>query len=350
MSAEPTIPAPDPAAPADAPTDFRRGVSISSTPGNEFLSGGGGGAIVGFLGIGIMGAVYVVGLVFTRTLGTPIAAAVIAPFVALAIYALIQTRPSYSSKAKEWAAQIGFASGTDTRYRVRVVVPPHQSGKRLRRWALRLAEIHEPGPPTESDLEYVRGGFEPVVARAWFAVRRTGAYQHAVLVATLLIAAAMVLGWRAFLGAPNLMLMPGGTFLNIAAFAAAFGAGSLVAEWLWPTYVRVAPGRLDVFVYPFLARGRPRVRSYRLAEHGLCVHFGRFAAAVEPPRAFAGETEPPLTNAKTWPYHRVHASGRRPSYLSLALTPGRREILCRLVQAALFEGEPTPLPDDELLG
>lgn len=328
--------------------DFRRAVSISTSPGNEFVSGGGAPAVFGFLALGVMGLVYILALPIVRLAGAPIGVAIAVPLIALVAFLAVQVRPTDSAINKEWAAQFGFGRGTDTRFRVRVVIPPRRTGRRLRQWALRLAEMDELGPPTESDLRFVQGGFEPVVARAWFAVRRTGAYQRTVLVATLLVGAGLVLyGWF-FLGAQNMLRVPGGSFLNMAAFVTTFVAGSFIAEALSPTYVRVSPGRLDVFEYALLARGKPSVTTYQLAPRGLCVHFGRHAAAIEPTRPFEGESEPPLVSAKSWPYPRIHQADRRPDYLNLTLTPGRREILCRLVQAALYDGEPIPLPDDEL--
>lgn len=126
-------------------------------------------------------------------------------------------------------------------------------------------------------------------------------------------------------------------------------SGALGAELIFPVYIRIVPGRLDIFRYGFLGSGKPSVETYDLRSIGLCVDFGSFSVALEPART-PGEPIPEFVAANRWPHAKTHPEGHAPDYFTLALSPGRLENCQRLIQAARTD-EPTPdLPDDELLG
>jgi hypothetical protein len=131
--------------------------------------------------------------------------------------------------------------------------------------------------------------------------------------------------------------------------AIVMGSALGLAEFLWPVYLRLAPGRLDLFRYGALGRGDPRVTSYDLRRVGVCVNFAQCTIAIEPPRE-PGVPAPALVLAKKWPHFQQHPPGSVPDYLCVALCPGRTEFCQRLIQAARTDEPTPPLPDDRLLG
>lgn len=68
---------------------------------------------------------------------------------------------------------------------------------------------------------------------------------------------------------------------------ASFGVGSLLAALLWPTYVRVVPGVLDVFRYGPLGVGAPRVERYDLRSARVLVRADMGVRVEDPTRSDA---------------------------------------------------------------
>ncbi len=345
MPADPRQPAPSPLSP-----DFDRGLFIAAAPGPEFASVRHARivahGVAGLLVMPIAGLVYLLHLVLTGTLGVPkpvslgvcVVLGAAASVYVMAHHFRFGARPGWDAFHKQ--------SNTDTRHRVRAVIPPKRRTPRLQRWAMLATGLHEGrDPPTEAELAPVLGGFEPIIVRPWLGVRRDRAYWLTVL-GTALAVGAGIIGVGLARGSLLLMLSSlhiwgyGGIML-----AAAFG----LAEFLFPVYLCLAPGRLDIFRYGPFGIGRPRVTSLDLRRAGVCVNFADGVAAVEPARE-PGVPVPALVLSKKWPYFQEHPPGHTPEYVCVALCPGRTEFCLRLVQGALT-GEPTPpLPDDRLLG
>jgi hypothetical protein len=95
--------------------------------------------------------------------------------------------------------------------------------------------------------------FEPELFYAFLAARLTKG-QIAVWVMT--TTAFYVLMF--FSGVTNFAMMGGLVFWT------PFSLGMIATALLWPTYIRVVPGRLDVLAYPILGSGAPALHSYDL--------------------------------------------------------------------------------------
>lgn len=330
--------------------DFRREVSISDRAGAEFFGVklfNPSQMLVGFgpqIGIALVGVLYVV----------------IGSFVALPMWGLYVVFPVglivgllllarfKPTRQPDHGLSSAFASGTDPRYRLRLVTPQLVDPSTAMPW-LRPALANDTNPD-ESELDYHAGGFEPIVVRAWLCVTRDRWYAITLVVA-LVLAAAIAWLFSRLLGAGN------GPALALGVSLAFFGIviviaiiAMLAAEAVWPAYLRLAPGRLDVFRYPLFGRGRPSVKTYDLRRVGLCVHLGVWAVALEPERPFEGEGPPEMTRSKTWPYNKVRLPQHQPETLSLGLIPRRREFVCKLFQAARTDEPTPPLPEHELTG
>lgn len=106
--------------------------------------------------------------------------------------------------------------------------------------------------------------------------------------------------------------------------AAGIATGA-VLMFCWPIYFRVAPGRLDVFQYRFLGRGRPSVRTFDLRGSGVLVDADQKNVVIEPPEG---------------PRDRIHYGGVSDN-LGFA-----RAVL----EAARSQRTCPPLPDDALTG
>ncbi len=118
------------------------------------------------------------------------------------------------------------------------------------------ARVKRLGPvPTEP--------FEPVIVRVVVASSPSKAFIWTWVVGGVLALAGalMVLryGLPGFGGAGN-------PVMSFMYFHIAFGAsaGALIATFVFPTYLRITPGRLDVFQFPALGIGQPRVRTHDL--------------------------------------------------------------------------------------
>lgn len=65
-------------------------------------------------------------------------------------------------------------------------------------------------------------------------------------------------------------------------FWAAMGVASLPLALAWPTYLRVAPGRLDVLRYPFLGSGAPTITKLDLRSSRVVVNVAKGVIRIGP--------------------------------------------------------------------
>ena len=192
---------------------------------------------------------------------------------------------------------------SDPRYRLRAV------GSRRRLESLRTSEI---------DLE---SGFEPAIFRITFAVEpkySAGRKTCALFVVGLIV---VVMTEVMFGTVPQ----GAGYITLLAALCFARFSRALI----WPTYLRIVPGRMDVLQYGFLGRGRPRVRSYDLRTSRLYIHINS-SLAVFATDSNDGELLPAVSTG--W------------------FQNDPVEFERTLLTAALTDLPSPPLPDVELIG
>tara|TARA_R110000782_G_scaffold131928_9_gene223867 strand:+ start:10257 stop:11309 length:1053 start_codon:yes stop_codon:yes gene_type:complete len=332
--------------------DFATDLFIADRPGVEFASFGrariiapGVGAMLFLPLIGLTGLAYAVAVgpfglppvVSGIVLGVLLAAALTLAYANL-IRAGTHKTPAWSAFSPQ---------STDTRYRLRAVIPRSRRTRRLGRWALRVTGLREESLPDPGDpLDPERGGFEPIILRPWLGVTR-GRNYHAAVWTTAVVLTAVVLCFAHYSLGSVFDALRGLRAWGVIALVAACSLS--VAETLFPVFIRLAPGRLDVFRFGFLGRGRPEVTTHDLRAVGLCVNFQTATLAIEKPRP-PGEPLPGLVLSKKWPHHQEHPPGQHPEYLSVALCPGRTEFCQRVIQAARTTEPTPPLPDDQLLG
>lgn len=118
-------------------------------------------------------------------------------------------------------------------------------------------------------------------------------------------------------------------------------------EFVYPTYLRVIPGRLDVIRAPIVGDTLTIIHRFDLREHPISI-VGP-VVFIEPARA-EGEPPPERVKSPKWPHHLVYPADYKPEAVSLHLTPTRQKLLRAIVWGAITEA-PTPIiPDDKLLG
>lgn len=96
--------------------------------------------------------------------------------------------------------------------------------------------------------------------------------------------------------------------------------------FLWPTYYRVVPGRLDIMKFPMIRTGMAQVERVNLREPRVSADAASGAIRLE------------------------HPDGKR-SYIQFLGTPASRmEFAKAVAEAAISPHTSPPLPDDELVG
>jgi len=334
--------------------DFARGLNVCAKPGHEFASVGSSGMLVSLIatqGFAMLFLVPVLAFfVLRNVVGAPTWVAVVSavalavPILVGGIWLLLHLN---QGRGKSGAY---LKNESDSRFRVRVVIPKKRQNAMVMRWvdAAVHGEVREEGdkPITADDLEMVRGGFDPIVFRPLFGVKREARFWRTAMVMGLI--SAMVLlglislllgGWREVLSASG--------FMGYAITGGAMVGGVVCAEFMWPVYIRLVPGRLDVFRYGFLGSGEARVETHDLKKQGVCVDYGSYVASIEPERP-VGETLPALVQGKRWPHGQTLPDDFRPFYFSVAMTPGRREIAQRVIQAARTDEATPPVSEHDL--
>lgn len=161
--------------------------------------------------------------------------------------------------------------------------------------------------------------FEPFISPIYFALRGPPG-----VVVTIWIIASLAIGtgWHfakehiGYVGGPP-------QFYEIWA---CFGIAASPFAFLWPTYVRVSPGRLDLFQYGSLGSGKPRVRTFDLRTHKVLLNL-------------AGKT-----------LVLTHQHGPA-AQIDLGLwSPKPLELARAIFEAARWTHERPAIPNDELVG
>jgi hypothetical protein len=335
--------------------DFARGLSVSDKVGKEFAAVGSSGALVSLVmtqGFAMLFIVPVVVFFGLRNLaGVAVFYAGLVSGVLGLVVVILGIVMLRSVNRSDGGTKGGgfFRDESDSRYRVRAVIPPKRRSARVMRWveAAVHAEMRDEEPVRADELEMVRGGFDPIIVRPWFGIKRGRAFWWTAVVCGLVCSLAMLQLLSLIMGGWGAMLKSSG-MMGYAMTGAAMVSGLVCAELIWPVYVRLVPGRLDVFRYGFLGSGRPEVETHDLKLKGVCVDFGSYTIAIEPERP-AGEPLPALVQAKRWPHGQTLPEGYMPRYVCVALVVGRRELAQRVIQAARTD-EATPGVSETELG
>ena len=242
-----------------------------------------------------------------------------------------------------------FKNESDSRYRVRAVIPKKRRTTRVMRWleAVVQAEFGEEEPVRSEDLDSELGGFEPIIVRPWFGIKRRKPFWWTAVISGLLCSAGLLQLFSILVGGWGTMLKNMG-LLSYATVGTGIVSGLVIAELIWPVYLRLVPGRLDIFRYGFLGSGAPEVETHDLKRAGVCMDFGSYTIAVEPEREI-GQPLPALVQSKKWPHGQTLPPGFEPLYVCIALVIGRREIAERVIQAARTS-EATPAVSETELG
>lgn len=299
-------------------------------------------AVLGFAGLFF--------LLLRHTLGLPRVTALLItlPVGALGlVYVLgLITRLSGGRQLNKQAWSAFSKPTTDTRYRLRAVIPERRRSNTLERWALLASGTESEGQSlNDQELQAVEGGFEPLIIRPWLGIKRDANYRKFLLLTMAMLAVIIFVGGWWVVGTA----LFANTFTIWGLIGIVVGGAAFLSEHAFPAYIRLAPGRLDIFRYRFLGRGEPIVTTHDLREVPLCVDFGSATIALEPPRA-SGVLAPDLVLSKTWPHFQEHIESAMPEYFSVALSTQREEFCRRLVQAARTTEPTPPLPSDRLLG
>lgn len=333
--------------------DFARGLFVCEKPGAEFASAGGSSGIVSFVltqGFATLFLIPVVVFFGLRNVaGAPtwvagVFAGILGAMV-LGVGIVVLMRANRSA----YKGGTFVKNETDSRYRVRAVIPKKRQTMRVMRWAETAihAETREDEPVSRDDLESVLGGFDPIIVRPWFGVQRDRKFWLTAVVCGFAGAGVLLGGLTLIMGGWSGVMKNSG-FLGYAMTGAGMVSGVVSAELIWPKYLRVVPGRLDLFSYGFLGSGEAMVETHDLKRQGVCVDFGSYTIALEPERP-VGEPLPAMVRGKKWPYGQAMPDEYRPTYVCLALVIGRREVAERVIQAARTS-EPTPPVSETGLG
>lgn len=339
-----------PVDPAHPEPDFATDLFIADKPGAEFVgmrrSRILAPTIGGMLFLPAIGCAALLYLGMVGVAGVPrVPAAIVC--IAMGVAALVVLIAHNARAGSVGWRGFGALQGADSRYRLRVVVPRNRQTRGMARWAMLATGVQlDQYPASQDELAAVRGGFEPIIVRPWLGMQRGTAYRRTVLSAAI-ATVALVLAFTLTTTGSLMSMLQTFRLWGVFGIVAAVSLGT--AEFLFPAYLRLAPGRLDIFRYGLLGRGEPEVDTFDLRVNPLCVDFQSATIVIEPPRP-PGVPLPPTVLSSRWPHWKEYPPSYRPVYVSVALCPGRTEFCQRLIQAART-GEPTPpLPSDRLLG
>ncbi len=337
----------------DENPDFAHGLYVCEKPGIEFVGAKTAGAGIGLIGAQLFMMIFLVPLigflVLRNLMGVPASVAgVIAGIVGVGV---VMGGSVLLLKINSVRGKRGMhlTNESDSRYRVRVVIPKRRQTGVVLRWVELAIEgtAKDRHAVSEEALDMVRGGFEPMIVRSWFGLARDRAYWWTFGVMSLVVGVVFVYGLTLLFGGWN-GLWDVMSFFGYPTVGLAMVGGVVAAELMWPMYVRLVPGQLDIFRYGFLGSGKPRVESFDLHKIGVCVDFGGYTVALEPERP-AGEPLPALVQSKRWPYGQAFPEGYKPKYFVAIAMPNRHKFAQRLVQAARTD-EPTPPVSMDRLG
>jgi hypothetical protein len=325
--------------------DFERGLFVCEKPGLEFASAGSTNTLIGLVGtqaFAMMFLIPVVGFFVLRNV-FGVSAIIAGVFAGVISIVVVTVGLMFLMRINKGNKKQGmyFKSESDSRYRVRVVIPKKKQDKGVLRWAQFAAgdPLGDTQDLSEDELGMIRGGFEPIVIRPWFGLRRDRWYWWTFAVMSVVVGfVAVYLLSFVFGGMMGLLKMSG--FMGYALMGLAMVGGALSSELLWPVYIRLVPGQLDIFKYGLLGSGQAEVESFDLHKVGVCVDLGGYLVAIEPERP-VGEPLPKMVQGKRWPHGQAFPDDYQPAYFSLALVRGRKKFSQRLIQAARTD-EPTP--------
>ena len=328
----------------DENPDFGRGLYVCEKPGVEFSSvgrTGAGASAIASQGYSVMLMTPVLGFLLLRSFsGVPTWVALLLAGIALVVIligGISVFRRLNSSSGNRGGSALIAQKLTDSRYRIRAVIPKKRQESEMIKWAHLTAEsaINKGEPEADIDadeLEAVRGGFEPIIVRPWFGLRRPPRYWWAAVVMGGVVVSGVVYGLGLVLGGWGALMDVMG-LMGYGLIALGMVSGPLCSELMWPVYIRLVPGQLDIFRYGFLGSGEPEVESFDLCAAGVCVDFGMYMVSLEPPRE-VGTPLPELVGVNGMVYRKEFPADYQPTYFSVFLAPGRREFAQRLIQGA----------------
>lgn len=333
--------------------DFARGLFVCERVGIEFASAGSSGNMIQMIATQAFAAMFfvpILGFFVLRNLfGVPAwVAGVIAGGMSIVVVVIGLRWLMRLNKGRPNPGAL-LKNESDSRYRVRAIIPKKRQHTKLVDWASLASDGRSSvsGDWSEDDLTMIRGGFEPVIVRPWFGIKRSRAYwwTFAIMSAVVGLSALYMLtfvfgGWKG--------LMQSFGMMGYALTGLAMVGGLACSELIWPVYVRLVPGQLDIFRYGFLGSGAAQVERFDLRKAGVCADFGAYTISIEPEREI-GVALPKLVASKRWPHGQVFPAHYQPMYFSVALLRNRREFTQRLIQAARTD-EPTPPVSMERLG
>jgi len=339
----------------DENPDFGRGLFVCAKPGHEFVGAGRAGAAIGILGTQFFAMLFLIpGLgffVMRNKLGASnLVAGVLAGVMLIVVVAMgVMVLLKLNKVNRKGTTGAYFKNESDSRYRVRVVIPKKRQDSAAVRWARLTVEsgIGDDEQVSADELEMVRGGFEPMIIQPWFGIKRDRRYWWTFGVMSVVVGGSFFYGLTFLFGSWT-SLFQAFSFLGYATMGLAMVGGVVSAELMWPVYVRLVPGQLDIFRYGFLGSGKPSVERFDLRTVGVCVDFGGYIISLEPERP-VGEPLPALVMGKRWPNAQAFPDDFKPMYFTVVAVPNRREFAQRLVQAARTD-EPTPAVSMDRLG
>lgn len=317
--------APNPASPPDsshtlrdlpdAPPDFLRDIHCARIAGGKFARRKHFAdiqrlailrvmTIPGFFWVGVViTAALVVGGVLNRVGGLVAGILAGALFLSLLAPLILWIKRRNAPKAPGEAKAL-LADASDDRYRLRVISTPRLI------WALRGLS-NQPFEPVVFPIVYA------VPMRRWIAVALW----------ITLSAVGYVLWWWLKSKVDFGGFMMRGPLQTWEVWGVmALAAAPFI--WAWPAYLRVSPGRIDLFRYPFLGAGRPSVVTFDIRQARiLCQAHGEHAyILITPPNA------PPASIQLSRMGCKFH------------------EVIRTVLEAARWRGDLLTLPDDELAG
>lgn len=288
-----------PAAPTIAPNAYWGPVALGLNKEQPAKEGGGGGIVVRYSVLAIMlGIYFVYGLLRRAGLHLPAPMFLVAVSMGLAgLWGLYVLGRWIVRKAR---TKPRFPALADTAARLRCIGPAHA-----------IVKFQELGEPR--DL-----AFEPVIAFASLAVKMNTAAKTVWVLVTVAACALMI----ALRELGNLPLPRFGYFSVITAVV--IGAGAAV--FLWPTYLRIVPGRIDILRYRLWSR-KPTVETIDLRQANVLVNLHRSIVYIQT-----------TDHTRFW------------RAIGLGAVRNGKDVAHAILQAAISTAPTPPLPDDELVG
>ncbi len=311
----------------DENLDFGRGLFVCESPGHEFVGMRKAGAVIGVLGSQVFAMLLLIpGLGFfvlwnqfgvSLLMTGLVTGATLIVAVAIGLIFLLKL----NKMNRKQLPGAFFRKKSDSRYRVRAVIPQKRQGDAIHRWAQLAAygRIGDGDMVSADELEMVQGGFEPIILQPWFGIKRDRRYWWTVVVMSVVVGVGTLFGLSLFFGSLTDLLQVFG-FLGYAVMGLSMVGGVVAGELMWPVYIRLVPGQLDIFRYGFLGSGKPVVERFDLRKVGVCVDFGGYIVSLEPQRP-VGEPLPALVMGKRWPNAQVFPEWFAPTYFTSGCSP-----------------------------